>query len=97
MATAARQRRWRERHPHLAAWHHHLWCARSRGIRVEWEYEEFLQFCAMTGYIELLRDGWTIDRSEADQGYKLLNVQLLTRADNCGKGNAERSSAYRYR
>jgi hypothetical protein len=45
----------------------------------------------MTGYIQLLPDGWTIDRIEVNRGYSLRNCQTLTRPENATKGNYERA------
>lgn len=87
-----RMRRWRERHPLLAAWHAHRWNAKQRGIPVIWTMEEFAAFCEETGYHLIRCDGWTIDRIDARLGYFIGNCQLLTLSENSAKGAREKFS-----
>jgi hypothetical protein len=70
-------RRWRERHPVLAAWHAHLWNAKKRGIEIKWTLDEFSAFCAETGYHILRRDGWQIHRNGDIGPYALDRVFLV--------------------
>jgi hypothetical protein len=89
-ARRRHQANWRARHPVLAAWHTHLCHAKRRGIAVLWTVEEFADFCTETGYHILRGDGYDIDRIRHLEPYKLGNVQLMTRHENCRKGAFER-------
>lgn len=60
-------RRWRARHPIMAAWHDHRHHAKERGISILWDFGEFFRFCTETGYHILKGDGFQLHR-ERDRG-----------------------------
>lgn len=68
------QSKWRERHPISACWHDHKHNAQKRNIRVEWSFDEFREWCLMTGYHLLRKDGFQIHRRNDSGPY---------RADRC--------------
>jgi len=80
-------RKWREEHPMTAAWNIHKWNAKQRGIKVEWNRQEFFLFCFLTGYHILRKDGLTIDRENCFLGYSLSNCQTLSHHENSIKGS----------
>jgi hypothetical protein len=76
-AASLRQKRWRENHPILAAWHIHLWNAKQRGIEVLWDFDEFVRFCAETGYHILRKDGYQIHRRGDIGPYEYGRVSMV--------------------
>ena len=77
---------YRLKHPIRAAWHRHTDKARRRGIPVLWSFEEFEAFCVKTNYHVEVKNGLTIERKEALDGYSTANCTTLTHADNSLKG-----------
>lgn len=59
--------------------------ARKRGIGFNLSFEDFMEFCAITGYLELRGKephSYTIDRIYTDRPYEFHNIRILTYADN---------------
>ena len=91
------QKNWREKHPLLDAWHHHLDKAKSRGIALDWDLEEFAQWCCLTGFLVLREGDATIDRQDATRGYSFGNCQILSHQANCIKGRREQLNGTCYK
>ena len=59
--------------------------ARKRGIGFELSFEDFQEFCAVTGYIEARGKephSLSVDRIKTDLPYTMGNIRILTYADN---------------
>lgn len=78
-------RRWRLKNDARYAFHNLKVSARKRRIPFHLAYEDFMEFCAVTDYLE--RRGpnssdLTIDRQKTDLPYQVGNLRILTNADN---------------
>jgi len=72
-------------HDDRYAYHNLKRSAKKRGIGFEIEFEDFIEFCAITGYLELRgKDphSFTIDRIKASEPYRIGNIRILTYHDN---------------
>ena len=72
-------------HDDVYAYHNLKRSARKRGIKFELSFEDFCEFCAITGYLEQRGqdpDSLTIDRIKSDQPYRTGNIRILTHAEN---------------
>jgi hypothetical protein len=59
--------------------------ARKRGIRFDLSFEDFMEFCCITGYLEARGQephSLTIDRIKTDRPYTWGNLRVLSHADN---------------
>ena len=59
--------------------------ARKRGIGFELSFEDFMEFCCVTGYLEQRgkeNHSLTIDRIKNDQPYRIGNIRILPYYDN---------------
>ena len=77
MSKKMAQRRWRESHPVLSAWHVHISNAKRRGIQILWTFTEFAQFCEETGYHLLRKDGYQIHRHGDIGPYEYKRVSMV--------------------
>lgn len=78
-------RLYRIQHPDRYAYHNVRRSAQMRGIGFEWAFEDFQEFCATTGYLEMkgtTPDSLTIDRIRNYESYRVGNVRIMTHADN---------------
>ncbi len=69
----------------LYAYHNLKRSARKRGIGFELAFEDFQEFCAITGYLELRGkdpQSLTVDRIKTHLPYCVGNIRILTYADN---------------
>lgn len=88
-----KQRLWRMRNPTRAAWHTLKDHAKSRKLPFKITFEEFVELCLQTGYIESKgnhAEDLHIDRINPNKGYVLSNIQVLTCSENSAKGSYER-------
>lgn len=78
--------RWfRFHHDDLYAYHNLKRSARKRGILFHLTFEDFQEFCAITGYLEMRGKephSFTIDRIKSHLPYQVGNIRILTYADN---------------
>lgn len=81
-------RQWRERNPARYAYNKLKSNAKRRKKGFTLTFEEFQDFCAETGYLELRgrdADSATIDRIGNDGPYSRDNIQVLTNSENSSK------------
>lgn len=67
------------------AFHNLKVSARKRRIPFLLTFEDFMEFCAVTGYLEHRGpnpDDLTIDRQKTDLPYQVGNLRILTNRDN---------------
>ena len=82
------------------AYHNLKTSARKRGIEFLLSFEDFEEFCAVTGYLERRGwnpEDWTIDRIKTDLPYQTGNLRILTNADNASHKYEEYADAARAR
>lgn len=78
-------RLYRLRNDDRYAYHNLRSSARKRGIGFELSFEDFMEFCAVTGYLEARgKDptSLTIDRIKTSLPYGVGNLRILTYNDN---------------
>lgn len=78
------------------AYHNLKSSAHKRGIGFELSFEDFMEFCAITGYLEMRGknpNSLTIDRRFTDQPYRIGNIRILGHYDNSSHQYEERSAA----
>jgi len=66
--------------------------ARRRHKAFSLTFDEFVQFCRETGYLEQKGQApgnYTIDRINREEGYHIGNIRVLTHAENSRKGYYE--------
>ena len=67
------------------AYHNLKRSAAKRGIKFELSFEDFMEFCCITGYLEMRGKephSFTIDRIKTWMPYTMGNIRILTYADN---------------
>lgn len=80
-----RSRLHRLRNPDAYAYCNLRCSARKRGIGFELSFEDFQEFCAVTGYVELRGknpESLTVDRIKSDQPYRIGNIRIMRYDDN---------------
>lgn len=93
-----RCREWRQNNPIKDSFRHLRSNAKRRGIEFNLTLQEFIGFCAETGYITargLEAHSMTIDRIDSYKGYEVGNMQVLTRAENSRQGRKGKRPEYR--
>ena len=83
--NTCKSRLFRLRNPDQYAYFNLKASAAKRGIGFNWAFEDFLEFCAITDYVELRgKDphSLSIDRIDNSKPYQLGNVRIMTYADN---------------
>lgn len=78
-------RLFRLRHDDYYAWRNAKDAAKKRGIPFNLSFEDFQEFCAITGYLEMRGrepTSMTIDRIKNWMPYQVGNIRILTHADN---------------
>lgn len=82
------------------AYHNLKTSARKRGIGFELAFEDFQEFCAITGYLERRGqepDSLTIDRVKNHLPYMVGNIRILTHAENSNHAYEEAAERCRRR
>lgn len=83
---------WAANNPIIYSWHMLKSSAKRRNIEFSLTKKEFINFIKKTKYMELkgrLFDSLTIDRIKGHLGYKLGNIQILTKSENSSKYHTE--------
>ena len=78
-------RLWRLKNDDRYAYHNLKVSARKRRIPFHLTFEDFQEFCATTGYLELRGiepHCYTVDRIKTDRPYQAGNLRLLTNEEN---------------
>lgn len=78
-------RLYRLRNEDRYAFHNLKSSARKRGIKFHLTFEDFQEFCALTGYLEQRGKeptSLTVDRIKSWMPYQVGNIRILTYADN---------------
>lgn len=84
---------WRLRNPMRSAYHNLKHHALARKIKFTLTFDQFKEVCDATGYLELKgnkAEDLHIDRVEANKGYSIDNIQVITCSENSKKGSYER-------
>jgi len=79
---------WRANNPARDAFNNLRSNAKRRGHEFTLTLNEFLEFCEITGYMDLRGNDahhMTIDRIDNTRGYSADNIQMLTRSENAIK------------
>jgi hypothetical protein len=78
------RQRQKEINPTRYYFDHHRNNARNRRIPWQITIEQFRDWCARTDFISMkqAKDDWTINRIDARKGYKIDNIEIVTRSAN---------------
>jgi hypothetical protein len=93
-----KSRQLKQRHPETYVLNLLRRSAKSRGLPFDITLAEFRWFCLRTGYLEKrgkAPGALTIDRIDADKGYHIWNIQVLSHAENSEKGHGVPGKDYR--
>lgn len=80
-----RSRLYRLRYDDRYAYNNLKSSARKRHIGFDLSFDDFVEFCSVTGYLEArgqAPESLTIDRIKTNQPYRIGNLRVLTHADN---------------
>ncbi len=87
-------------HDDRYAYNNLKYSAKLRHIEFHLSFEDFMEFCAITGYLELRGKephSFSIDRIKTDRPYEMGNIRILTYADNISHHYEEHADQCRRR